>query len=75
LQKVSQKERYFLLDIFTVSAAFDGKLSDLEIENLRAAYGDEYDLYYPCLKQLTGHLKNGQLNAALALCKLDLVAG
>ena len=75
LQEVTQKERYFLLDLFTVSAAFDGKLSQLEMENLRAAYGNEYGIYYPRLLELTRCLKDGQLNAALALCKLDMKAG
>jgi len=75
LKIVSPKERNFLLDLFTVAAAFDGKLSDLEEDNLRAAYGNDYDLYYKRLVDLTEYLKDGQLNAALALCKLDFVAG
>jgi hypothetical protein len=75
LQKVSVKERNFLLDLFTVSVAFDGKVSRLEQENLRAAYGKDFDLYYPRLLQLTAHLKAGRLNAAYALCRLDFVAG
>jgi hypothetical protein len=75
LQEVTAKERYFLLDLFTVAAAFDGRLSHLEVENLKAAYGSDHDLYHPRLMQLTQHLKNGELNAALALCKMDFVAG
>jgi hypothetical protein len=75
LKKVSEKERYFLLDLFTVSAAFDGKLSQLEEDNLRAAYGNDYALYYPRLLKLTACLKDGRLNESLALCKLDFEAG
>ena len=75
LKNVEEKERYFLLDLFTVSAAFDGKLSHLEEDSLRAAYQADFDLYYPRLIQLTEYLKEGRLNAALALCKLDFVAG
>jgi hypothetical protein len=75
LQKVSEKERNFLLDLFTVSVAFDGKVSRLEQENLKAAYGKDFDLYYPRLLQLTEHLKAGRLNAAYKLCRLDFVAG
>jgi hypothetical protein len=75
LQEVTKKERYFLLDLFTVAAAFDGKLTHLEVESLKTAYGSDHDLYYPRLIQLTQHLKNGELNAALALCKMDFVAG
>jgi hypothetical protein len=75
LQQVSEKERNFLLDLFTVSAAFDGKLSKLEMENLRSVYGKDYDIYQPRLVRLTKELTNGQLNAALAECRLDFVAG
>jgi len=75
LDLVSQKERNFLLDLFTISAAFDGKLSHLEEENLKTVYQKEYNLYYPRLIQLTDHLKKGRLNAALSLCRLDFVAG
>ena len=75
LKNVSEKERYFLLDLFTVSAAFDGKLSQLEEDNLRAAYESDYNLYYPRLRRLTACLHQGRLNESLALCKLDFVAG
>lgn len=75
LQQVNEQERNFLLDLFTVAAAFDGRLSELEEDNLKAAYGADYELYYPRLVQLTEHLKDGKLNAALALCRLDFVAG
>ena len=75
LNDVNEKERNFLLDIFTVSVAFDGRVSKLEQENLKAAYGKDYELYYPRLINLTGHLKAGRLNAAYKLCRLDFNAG
>jgi hypothetical protein len=75
LNNVTEKERNFLLDLFTVSAAFDGKLSDLENENLKVAYGKDYEMYQPRLIQLTHCLKEGKLNEALSLCKLDFVTG
>ncbi|MEP7255279.1 MAG: hypothetical protein ABI666_05855 [Ferruginibacter sp.] len=75
LNKVSKKEKNFLLDLFTIAAAFDGKLSRLEEDSLKAAYKEEHDLYYPRLLMLTEHLKHGRLNAAYALCKLDFTAG
>ena len=74
LKNVTEKERYFLLDLFTVAASFDGKLSHLETQNLLAAYGKDYKIYYPRLIQLTAYLKDGKLNAALAMCELDLKA-
>lgn len=75
LNSVSEKERNFLLDLFTVAAAFDGKLSKLEEDNLRSAYGKDFETYHPRLIKLTKHLRDGELNAALALCKLDFTAG
>ena len=75
LKNVPSKERLFLLDLFTVSAAFDGRLSELETGNLRSVYEKDFDLYFPRLVLLTKYLKNGQLNAALELCKLDFTAG
>lgn len=75
LNTVSEKERNFLLDLFTVSAAFDGKISDLEAGNLKTVYGKDYGIYYPRLVKLTACLKEGKLNEALSLCKLDFVVG
>ncbi len=71
LNKVTPRERLFLLDLFTLSAAFDGRLSHLVRANLKSAYGKEYELYYPRLVALTEYLKKGQLNAALGLCRFD----
>ena len=75
LKNVNEKERHFLLDIFTISVAFDGKLSRLEQDHLREAYGDDFDLYYPRLVKLIEYLQVGKLNAALGLCKLEMEAG
>ena len=75
LKDVTESERYFLLDLFTVSVAFDGRVSKLEQENLKAAYGNDYELYHPRLIKLTEHLKAGRLNAAYKLCRLDFNAG
>lgn len=75
LKAVSQKERFFMLDLFTVAAAFDGKISRLEAANLKDAYGEYFELYRPRLMKLTDYLKSGQLNAAAQLCKIDFKAG
>ena len=75
LQQVSDKERNFLMDLFTVAVAFDGRLSKLEAEHFKEVYGEQLNLYHPRIFQLAHHLKHGRLNAALDLCKLDFVAG
>lgn len=75
LQEVSAPERYFLLDLFTVAAAFDGKLSRMESEHLRSAYGEDYEIYHTRIRDLVGCLKAGKLHAAFALCRLDFEEG
>ena len=75
LKNVNERERHFLLDIFTISVAFDGKLSRLEQDHLREAYDNDFDLYYPRLVKLIKYLQVGKLNAALDLCKLEMEAG
>jgi hypothetical protein len=75
LNRVQKHERNFLLDLFTIAAAFDGRISELEQESFKTVYGGEYELYYPRLKSLTAHLVNGRLNAALALCDIDFTKG
>jgi hypothetical protein len=75
LRSVSEKERFFLLNLFTLAVAFDGRISHVEMDNMKDAYGPDYPRYRPRLLQLTAHLHNGRLNAALALCKTDFTAG
>jgi hypothetical protein len=75
LKSVTEKERNFLLDLFTIAVAFDGKISRLEADNLQTAYGEQYHLYLPRLTQLTEHLRAGRLNAAASLCAIDFTAG
>jgi hypothetical protein len=72
---VSEKERWFLLNLFTIAAAFDGRISQAEAGNMKDAYGADYERYYPRLMQLTHHLRDGRLNAAAELCKIDFTAG
>ncbi|MDR3716327.1 MAG: hypothetical protein P4L51_26275 [Puia sp.] len=75
LAEAGEKERFFLLNLFTVAAAFDGRISRLEADNMKDAYGIYYGQYLPRLMQLTDHLHNGRLNAAAALCKIDFTEG
>jgi hypothetical protein len=75
LGKVSENERFFLLNLFTLAAAFDGRISGVEEKNMKDAYGEDYDQYHPRLLELTAALHTGQLNRAAALSKLDFTAG
>ena len=75
LDEVSTEERYFLLDLLSVSAAFDGHLSTLERHHLPEAFKELTDVYMERTEQLKNALLNGQLHAAKALCVLDFNPG
>ena len=75
LKNADQKDRFFLLNLFTIAAAFDGRISRLEKINMRDAYGEYYEKYQPRLITLTAYLRSGRLNAAAALCKIDFTNG
>ena len=75
LRTAGTEERFFLLNLFTIAAAFDGRISRIEAANMKDAYGPYYEQYRPRLLELTGHLHAGRLNAAAALCKIDFTPG
>jgi hypothetical protein len=75
LDKVSEQERCLLLDILTIAAAFDGKISRQEKKFLKIAYKEHFDVYYTRLKKLTELLKQGRLHESLNLCKVDFNLG
>lgn len=65
-----------MLDLMIVCAAFDGKLSRLERETLRALFSaKEFDIYQKRLVDLIACLKGGMLQRALQLSKLDFELG
>ncbi|HEV3324810.1 MAG TPA: hypothetical protein VG052_04375 [Puia sp.] len=74
LREVSPEERLFLLNLFTLAVAFDGRVSGAEQKNMKDAYGPDYDHYRPRLLQLTAALFAGRINEAAALSKLDFTA-
>ncbi len=75
LDEVSEPERYFLLDLLSVSAAFDGHLSRLERHHLPEAFKEHTAIYMQRSEKLTELLVTGQLHAAKELCVLDLEVG
>lgn len=75
LDEVSETERYFLLDLLCVSAAFDGHLSRLERHHLPEAFKELTDVYMQRCEKLKNMLLNGQLHAAKNLCELDFNPG
>jgi len=75
LDEVSEQERYFLLDLLCVSAAFDGHLSQLERYHLPEAFKEHTAVYMARTEKLKDLLLNGELHAAKKLCVLDLKAG
>jgi len=75
LDQVSDSERNFLLDLLSVSAAFDGQLSRLERHHLPEAFKDLTDIYMHRTIRLKNMLISGQLHAAKELCTLDFSPG
>lgn len=75
LDEVTTKERYFLLDLLSVAAAFDGHLSQLERHHLPEAFKELSTEYMERTEQLKNLLLNGQLHAAKKLCVLDFEPG
>ena len=75
LDEVETDERYFLLDLLCVAAAFDGHLSRLERYHLPQAFKEMTDVYMARSEKLKTMLLNGQLHAAKELCTLDFTPG
>jgi hypothetical protein len=75
LDQVSEPERYFLLNLLSVSAAFDGQLSRMERHHLAEAFKDLTDVYMHRTIQLKNMLISGQLHAAKEFCMLDFSPG
>jgi hypothetical protein len=75
LNEVTEPEKYFILDLLCVSAAFDGHLSRLERHHLPEAFAEHTDVYMQRIAELIEALLNGRLHKAKDLCKLDFEAG
>jgi hypothetical protein len=75
LQQVSAEERFFLLDLLSVAAAFDGHLSKLERQQLPMAFGVHTPDYMDRIRHLRDCLVSGQIHAARDACQLDFLPG
>ena len=75
LEEVSMEEKYFLLDLLSIAAVFDGRLSRLERHYLPEAFGEFTEVYMQRIEILKHLLLTGQLQAAKDLCKLDFQPG
>jgi hypothetical protein len=75
LTTITEKERYFILDLLCVAAAFDGHLSRLERYHLPQAFAELTEVYMQRIEKLITVLLNGQLHQAKILCQLDFEAG
>ncbi|NOQ64052.1 MAG: hypothetical protein GQ582_06025 [Methyloprofundus sp.] len=75
LEEVSPEERFFLMDLLSVSAAFDGHLSTLEKHHLPEAFKEHTELYLERTENLKNLLLEGRLHAAKDLCLLDFKLG
>ncbi len=73
--ELSYKERCFVMDLFTIATAFDGKISRLEKMHLEEVFESDYTIYKLRVRRLTQYLKTGKLNGALKECNLDFEAG
>jgi hypothetical protein len=71
LQQVKPEERFFLLDVLSVAAAFDGRLSKLEKQQLPLAFGAHTPDYMRRIRNLRDCLVSGQIHAAKQACPLD----
>jgi len=75
LGQVTAAERYFLLDLLCVAAAFDAHLSDLEQQRLPQAFGEFTDQYMHRIREIRRLMLTGQIHAAKNLCRLDFRPG
>lgn len=71
LDHVNEEERYTILDILAIAAAFDGKISKLERKHLKEAFREHSEVYFRRLEKLTIMLRRGNLQEAIKLCEVD----
>ncbi len=75
LQAVREEEKFFILDLLAVAAAFDGRISRMEREHLGEAFQEHTEVYFARIRRLKDLLLAGRFYQALEECKLDFEAG
>lgn len=75
LEQAPEHERYLLLDVLCIAAAFDGHISSLERKHLRQAFGEYTPLYFQRMSRLRKFLTSGRLQAAKQLSVVDFQPG
>lgn len=75
LQEIEDHERFFVLDLLSISTAFDGRLSRLEKRILPEAFLEYTDIYFTRIKELRNLMMSGRLYRAKELCNLDFEPG
>jgi hypothetical protein len=75
MASLSADEKNFVLDVLTVAAAFDGRISDLEYAHLKEAYAEDAPIYLKRIQALREYLTAGKIHAALQCCNFDFQKG
>ncbi len=68
LPKLEAEDREFILDLLSIAAAFDGKLSRFERRYLPEAFGAKSDWYMERIEVLTDLMVRGRIRAAIHHC-------
>jgi len=73
--QLTAKERNFVMDLLSIAAAFDGKISRLEKEKLGEVFMEYTEIYFQRIKRLKHLMLSGRLNEAIGECALDFEPG
>jgi hypothetical protein len=72
---LSAKERYFVMDLLSIAAAFDGNISHLEKTRLGDVFQEHTEIYFRRIFRLKNLMYSGRLNQTKLECKLDFEVG
>jgi hypothetical protein len=75
LHTLPDEEKNIVFDVLCIAIAFDGKLSNLEIQNIQDAFGIYANEYTVRIQLLIQQLRQGKVNQVLNNCLIDKVVG